>query len=199
MKFDTPADDQPDRPAQGRRQASSTASTARSRPPAPRPMPMSGTTSSPNQAYGYVLGAGIAKGRITAIDTRAAKAAPGVLADRDHARHAASSDKGKLQHRLPVRRPRDRALPPGDRRRRGRDLRAGARRRVRWSRVDYARAARPLRPGRRGAERQADRRRQRRRQRRPGGGPRRRLRGRLRRARRSSSTRPTPRPTRATR
>jgi xanthine dehydrogenase YagR molybdenum-binding subunit len=34
----------------------------------------------PNQAYGFVLGAGIAKGRINAIDTRAAKAAPGVLA-----------------------------------------------------------------------------------------------------------------------
>src|SRR3954451_7741785 len=33
-----------------------------------------------NQAYGYVLGAGIAKGRVTAIDTRAAKAMPGVLA-----------------------------------------------------------------------------------------------------------------------
>src|SRR5689334_5907362 len=34
----------------------------------------------PNQAYGYVLGAGIAKGRVNAIDTRDAKAAPGVLA-----------------------------------------------------------------------------------------------------------------------
>src|SRR3954451_18474233 len=33
-----------------------------------------------NQAYGYPVGAGIAKGRVTAIDTRAAKAAPGVLA-----------------------------------------------------------------------------------------------------------------------
>ncbi|MDB5317759.1 MAG: xanthine dehydrogenase [Rhodospirillales bacterium] len=33
-----------------------------------------------NQAYGYVLGAGIAKGRVTAMDTAAAKAAPGVLA-----------------------------------------------------------------------------------------------------------------------
>ncbi|KQP33716.1 xanthine dehydrogenase [Methylobacterium sp. Leaf104] len=33
-----------------------------------------------NQAYGYVLGAGIAKGRIRAIDTKAAKAAPGVVA-----------------------------------------------------------------------------------------------------------------------
>ena len=35
---------------------------------------------SPGQAYGYVLGAGIAKGRINAMDTAAAKAAPGVLA-----------------------------------------------------------------------------------------------------------------------
>jgi len=33
----------------------------------------------PNQAYGYVLGAGFAKGRITAMDTAAAKAAPGVV------------------------------------------------------------------------------------------------------------------------
>ena len=31
----------------------------------------------PNQAYGYVLGSGIAKGRVTAMDTGAAKAAPG--------------------------------------------------------------------------------------------------------------------------
>ena len=45
MKFDTPATDQPDRPAEGHRQAASTASTARSRPPARRPMPMSSTTS----------------------------------------------------------------------------------------------------------------------------------------------------------
>ena len=34
----------------------------------------------PNQAYGFVLGSGIAKGRITRMDTAAAKAAPGVLA-----------------------------------------------------------------------------------------------------------------------
>src|ERR671916_925774 len=33
-----------------------------------------------DQAYGHVLGAGIAKGRIDAMDTAAAKAAPGVLA-----------------------------------------------------------------------------------------------------------------------
>src|SRR3546814_10183313 len=34
----------------------------------------------PNQAYGYAVGSAIAKGRISAIDTKAAFAAPGVLA-----------------------------------------------------------------------------------------------------------------------
>ena len=34
----------------------------------------------PNAAYGYILGAAIAKGRIESIDTADAKAAPGVLA-----------------------------------------------------------------------------------------------------------------------
>src|SRR5215210_6932644 len=34
----------------------------------------------PNQAYGFVVGSAIAKGRVTAMDTAAAKAAPGVLA-----------------------------------------------------------------------------------------------------------------------
>jgi xanthine dehydrogenase YagR molybdenum-binding subunit len=34
----------------------------------------------PNLAYGYILGAAIAKGRITSIDLRAARAAPGVVA-----------------------------------------------------------------------------------------------------------------------
>ncbi len=34
----------------------------------------------PNAAYGFILGAGIAKGRIAGMDTDAAKAAPGVLA-----------------------------------------------------------------------------------------------------------------------
>ena len=34
----------------------------------------------PNQAYGYVVGAGIAKGRIALLDDSAARAAPGVLA-----------------------------------------------------------------------------------------------------------------------
>lgn len=34
----------------------------------------------PNQAYGFIVGAGIAKGRIRSIDADAAKGAPGVLA-----------------------------------------------------------------------------------------------------------------------
>lgn len=34
----------------------------------------------PGHAYGYIVGAGIAKGRITAMETRDARAAPGVLA-----------------------------------------------------------------------------------------------------------------------
>ena len=33
----------------------------------------------PGQAYGYIIGAGIAKGRIKAMDLNAARAAPGVL------------------------------------------------------------------------------------------------------------------------
>jgi xanthine dehydrogenase YagR molybdenum-binding subunit len=33
----------------------------------------------PNVAYGYVIGSGIAKGRITSMDLTAAEAAPGVL------------------------------------------------------------------------------------------------------------------------
>src|SRR5215217_1858950 len=34
----------------------------------------------PNQAYGYIVGSGIPKGRIVSIDMAAAKAAPGVIA-----------------------------------------------------------------------------------------------------------------------
>src|SRR3954453_5472380 len=34
----------------------------------------------PNQTYGYVLGAGIAKGRVIAVDTAAARKMPGILA-----------------------------------------------------------------------------------------------------------------------
>jgi xanthine dehydrogenase YagS FAD-binding subunit len=75
-----PRHHQSDRPAQGRRQGRSTASTDRSRPRAPRPTPTSAMTWRPNAAYGYVVGAGIAKGRIIAMDQKRAKAAPGVIA-----------------------------------------------------------------------------------------------------------------------
>ena len=127
MKFDTPADHEPDRPAQGRRQADR---------PHRRPVQdhrhralrlRAPRRRRPTPPMASSLGAGIAKGRIARIDTAAAKAAPGVLAvvttlDMPQAR--ARHD----EHRLPVRRRRDPALPPGDRRRGGRDLRAGPRR-----------------------------------------------------------------------
>ncbi len=48
-----------------------------------------------NQAYGYVVGSAIAKGRIKSIDLAAAKAAPGVLAIVT-ADNAGKLDKGKL-------------------------------------------------------------------------------------------------------
>ena len=48
-----------------------------------------------NQAYGYVVGSAIAKGRIKNIDLAAAKAAPGVLAIVT-AENAGKLDKGKL-------------------------------------------------------------------------------------------------------
>src|SRR4029450_2530476 len=48
-----------------------------------------------NQAYGYVVGSAIAKGRIRSIDLDAAKAAPGVLAIVT-ADHAGKLDQGKL-------------------------------------------------------------------------------------------------------
>jgi xanthine dehydrogenase YagR molybdenum-binding subunit len=49
----------------------------------------------PNAAYGYVIGAAIAKGRITSIDTSAAKAAPGVLGIVT-AENAGKLDKGEF-------------------------------------------------------------------------------------------------------
>ena len=49
----------------------------------------------PDAAYGYVVGAGIAKGRIAALDVRAASAAPGVIAIVT-ARNAGKLGKGKF-------------------------------------------------------------------------------------------------------
>jgi xanthine dehydrogenase YagR molybdenum-binding subunit len=48
----------------------------------------------PNAAYGYVVGAAIAKGRIGKIDTAAARAAPGVIAVVTH-ENAGKLGKGK--------------------------------------------------------------------------------------------------------
>jgi xanthine dehydrogenase YagR molybdenum-binding subunit len=54
----------------------------------------------PNVAYGYILGAAIAKGRVTSIDTRRAEAAPGVLAVVTH-RNAGPLGVGKFYvHRM---------------------------------------------------------------------------------------------------
>ena len=49
----------------------------------------------PDAAYGYIVGAGIAKGRIAAMDVKAARAAPGVLAVVT-ARSAGKLGKGKF-------------------------------------------------------------------------------------------------------
>lgn len=79
MKFDTPAGTNPidqlkvvGRPTDridGPRKTSGTAPYAYERHDV-----------APNQAYGYIVGSAVAKGRITAIDTAAAKVAPGVVA-----------------------------------------------------------------------------------------------------------------------
>jgi xanthine dehydrogenase YagR molybdenum-binding subunit len=79
MKFDTPAEANPlDRLAvlgqpldriDGRRKTTGTAPYAHERHDV-----------APGQAYGHVLGAGIGKGRVLAMDTAAARAAPGVRA-----------------------------------------------------------------------------------------------------------------------
>jgi len=67
------------------------------------PMKTSGTApyayeqhaAAPNAAYGYVIGAAIAKGKIASIDTAAAKRAPGVLAIVTY-ENAGKLDKGKF-------------------------------------------------------------------------------------------------------
>ena len=147
----------------------------------------------PNQAYGYVVGSAIAKGRIASMDLTAAKAAPGVLAIVT-AENAGKLGKGKLQHREAARRPGDPALPPGDRAsssRRRSSRRAPPRS---WSAsttsasegafdlaaVKDTAQARAASPAARPIPRSATS---------PAPSPR----------RRSSSTRPTPRPTRRTR
>ncbi len=80
-----------------------------------------------NQAYGYIVPSAIAKGRIASMDLSAAKAAPGVIAIVT-AQNAGKLGKGNFNTARAAGRPEHPALPPGDRARRGGDLRAGARR-----------------------------------------------------------------------
>jgi xanthine dehydrogenase YagR molybdenum-binding subunit len=75
----------------------------------------------PDIAYGYVLGAAIAKGRIAAMDVSRAKAAPGVLAI-VNAQNAGKLTKGNFNTAEPVGRTRDPALSPSHRGSGGPDL-----------------------------------------------------------------------------
>ena len=106
-----------------------------------------------NQAYGYVLGAGIAKGRVRAIDTAAAKASPGVLAIVTTLDMPAL-ERGLMNAAYLFGGDADPALPPGHRRGGGRDLRAGPGRGLpRPGRLRPR--GRPVRPRGRGDVRQA--------------------------------------------
>ncbi|MBW6525426.1 xanthine dehydrogenase family protein molybdopterin-binding subunit [Sphingomonas sp. RHCKR7] len=89
MKFDTPAGTNP---------IDTMAVVGRAHDRIDGPLKTSGTAPyayehhdvAANQAYGYVVGAAVAKGRIRALDTAAAKAAPGVIAV------VTAADAGKL-------------------------------------------------------------------------------------------------------
>jgi hypothetical protein len=89
-----------------------------------------------NQAYGYVVGAAIAKGRITGMDTERRQGR--ARGDRHrHRRECRAARQGQAQHGQAAGRPGGRPLPPGDRRGGRRDLRAGTRCRA-LVKVDYA-------------------------------------------------------------
>ena len=123
-----PGHDQSDRPAQGDRQA---------RNRIDGPLKATGTAPyayerhdvAPNQAYGYVVGSAIAKGRIASIDLAHANARLRRACDRDGGK-CRQARQGRPQFREPARRPRDPALSSGRRACRRGDLRAGARRRT---------------------------------------------------------------------
>lgn len=92
MKFDTPATTNP---------IDQLKVVGRSTPRIDGPLKTTGTApyayehheDVPDAVYGYVVGAGIAKGKIASMDLRAARAAPGVLAIVT-ARSAGKLDKG---------------------------------------------------------------------------------------------------------
>ena len=78
-------------------------------------------------AYGYIVGSAIAKGRIDVDRCLAGEGRVGRHRHR-HRRERRKARQGQVQHGEASRRPRDRSLPSGGRRRRRRDLRAGPRR-----------------------------------------------------------------------
>ena len=126
MKFDTPATHQSDRPAEGRRPARRPHRRPAQDHRHARPTPTSGTTWLPNQAYGYVVGVGDCEGPHR-VDGPAAARGGARRARHRHRRERRPARQGQLQHRDAAGRPRDPALPPGDRGRRGGNVRAGAR------------------------------------------------------------------------
>ena len=125
MKFDTPARHQSHRPAQGRRQARPTASTARSRQPARRPTPMSGTTSCRTRPTATCWARRSPKAASPPCTWMRPRGRPASWRS-SRAENAGELGKGN-ERRLPVRRARDPALPPSDRRRGRGDIRAGPR------------------------------------------------------------------------
>ncbi len=112
---------------------------------------MSATTPCPTPAYGYVVGAGIAKGRIASMDLDAARAAPGVLAIVT-ARNAGKLGKGKFNTAKLLGGPEIEHYHQARRAGGRRDLRAGARRRAAGAHRLRAHARR-VRPGRRKGQR----------------------------------------------
>ena len=101
-------------------------------------------------AYGFVLGAGIAKGRIASMDASAARAAPGVIAVVTTL-DTPQLGLGMMNFASLFGGPGRPALPPGHRGRGRRDLRAGPRGRVPDQGRVHARS-RQLRPRRGGAD-----------------------------------------------
>ena len=124
-----PRHHQPDRPAQGHRPSRPTGSTARSRPPAPRPMPMSGTTSCRTRPMAMSSARPSPRAGSRRSTSAAAKAAPGVLAIVT-AENAGKLGKGKFNTAKLLGGPEIEHYHQAIARRRRRDLRAGARRRA---------------------------------------------------------------------
>ena len=124
-----PRHHQSDRPAQGRSASPPTGSTVRSRPPAPRPTPMSGTTSCRTRPMAMSSARPSPRAGSPRSTSSAAKAAPGVLAIVT-ADNAGKLGKGSFNTAKLLGGPEIEHYHQAIARRRRRDLRAGARRRA---------------------------------------------------------------------